>query len=434
MRTKLTFLLLSFVVSFQSLIAEEPQIWEFTHAFQSSLNNIYTCGTDTIFVVGDIGLIAQSPNKGKNWNIQRFTYNLYDVLNDIYFVSNETGFVVGENGVILKTTNRGNNWTNCVSGTTKDLKAISGTGINNIWAVGEKGIVLNSKDEGQTWDSVSLSAQLPDFADIGFKNGYGYIVGNKGSIFKTTNGGENWTQQTNIEGFTGGESFKHLSITENKAFVNAGYSQVIYVNSNDSWQKFVLPGYSDFSDFTTYSSFFLNDNQGYLAGIEFMIPTGSSYGYGDIKIFRTDNGGTNWTIASAGSNNPISPESIIGGFNALLAFTDINTGYLITESRIYRIPFVGDIDAGFYDNIENHYEDKTTILYQHENILKIKNLNKRIADIKLISMSGQIIYQQRNNYENNEITIDINNFNNGVYIIQMNFKDNSFNWIKWIKP
>lgn len=433
MRTKFLFLLLSFAVSFQSLTAEEPQTWEFTHAFQSSLNNIYTIGADTVFVVGDIGLIAQSPNKGKNWNIQRFTYNLYDVLNDIYFVSNETGFVVGENGVILKTTNGGYNWTNCISGTTKDLKSISGTRINNIWAVGEKGIVLNSKDEGQTWDSVSLSAQLPDFADIGFKNDCGYIVGNKGSIFKTTNSGNNWTQQTNIEGFTGGESFNHLSITDNKAYVNVEYSPVMYVNNNNSWQKFELPGYSDYSNFSTYISFFLNDNQGYLAGIEYMIPTGSSYGYGVTKIFRTDNGCVNWTIASAGSNNPINTESIIGGFNALLAFTDMNTGYLITESRIYRIPFVGDIDPGFYDNIENHYEDKTITLNQHENILSIKNLNKQITGIKLISLSGQIAYQQKKNYENKEITIDINNFNKGIYIIQVDFKDNSYKWIKWIK-
>ena len=94
MKTKFTVILLLFAGSFQYLNAEQLVFWEFVNSFRSSLNNVYTLGSDTIYVVGEIGLIAQSPDKGKNWNIQRFTYNQYDTLNDIYFISNETGFVV----------------------------------------------------------------------------------------------------------------------------------------------------------------------------------------------------------------------------------------------------------------------------------------------------------------------------------------------------
>jgi len=432
MKPKFKIMLLFVVGNFLHLNAEQPVLWEFAHSFRSSLKNVYVLGADTVYVVGELGLIAQSPDKGKNWNTQRFSYHLYDTLNDIYFVTSETGFVVGANGVILKTVNSGKTWINCNSGTTQDLKSIYGTGINNIWTVGNKGTVLKSNDGGQTWNPISITNKTPDFSDVGFKNEKGYIIGSLGSVFKTVNNGDYWSQQTNIEDYTGSERFKCLTVTESKAFMNSDYNATIHIFNNDLWQKIKLPKHDDYAYDELYSSCFLNDKQGYVAGILYMITTGSSYGCGYIYIYKTDNGGLNWSLSSSGSNNPVALDAIIGGFDAKMSFVNSDTGYLISDSRIYRIPFVGDIDAGFYDNINTTRAETKIILKQNENFLDIEYRNEHISTVKLISLSGQTIYQQKNNPNNKEIRIAINNFKKGIYIIEINLKDNNQMWIKWV--
>ncbi len=419
MKTKLFALATILILS----LSVKAQTWELVNSFSDYLTNVYTQGTDTVYIVGQNGFIGQSPNRGKNLNYQHVTTN---TLSDACFVSHNVGYIVGANGTILTTSDAGITWTITNSGTTQNLNSIAATGINNIWAVGDNGVVIKSIDAGQTWNTVSITTQTPNFSDVGFKNGKGYIVGNLGSIYQTLDNGNSWTQQTNIEGYTGQEQFASLSITENKAFILSANNLFVYQTNNNLWQKSSLPGYNINS-----SSQFLSDNQGVFAITYGVIFTGSSSDLWVVNVFKTDNGGSSWSSYSDGSNNPISTQWIIGSSNSKIAFVNTALGYLISGHLMYRIPFIGDINADFYAGISSQKQD-IVALKQYQNSLIVENVSKEISDVKIISTLGQILFQQNVN-NNNEITINTSNFNKGTYIFQVNLKDNTCYDIKWIK-
>jgi photosystem II stability/assembly factor-like uncharacterized protein len=421
MKTKLLIIVTIMLLACPVLL--KAQTWELVNSFSDYLTNVYTQGTDTVYIVGQNGFIGQSANRGKNWNYQHVTTN---ILSNVYFVSHNVGYVVGANGTILTTSNAGITWTTVTSNTTQNLNAVAATGINNIWAVGDNGIVIKSNDAGQTWNTVSITIQTPNFSDIGFKNGKGYIIGNLGSIYQTLDNGSSWTQQTNIEGYTGQEEFVCLSITENKVFIHSTNNPSIYKNNNNLWQKYNVPSYG-----IANSNDFLTDDQGFFTTTIMEIPTGSSPGYWVVDVFKTDNGGSNWSSYSDGSNNPISTQWIIGDTYSKIAFVNTSLGYLISGHYMYRIPFVGDINADFYAGITNQKQDIVG-LNQGQNSLMINYIPKEISNVKVISTLGQIIFQQNVNNKN-EVTVNTSDFINGTYIVQVNLKDYTQLSVKWIK-
>ena len=421
MKTKLFALVTILILSLS--VSVKAQTWELVNSFSDYLTNVYTQGTDTVYIVGQNGFIGQSPNRGKNLNYQHVTTN---TLNDICFVSHNLGYIVGANGTILTTSNAGTTWTTVTSGTTQNLNAIAATGINNIWAVGDNGIVIKSVDAGQTWNTVSITAQTPNFSDIGFKNGKGYIIGNLGSIYQTLDNGNSWTQQTNIEGYTGQENFASLSITDNKAFIHSTNNPSGYQYNNNIWQKYTVPG-----DGIASSSQFLSDSQGVFAVVRMDGFTGSSWGYWVVNVFKSDNGGYDWVSYSDGSNNPISTRWIIGGSNSKTAFVNIALGYLISGQYMYRIPYIGDINADFYAGISTQKQD-IACLKQNQNSLMINYNSKEISNVKIISTLGQVILQQNVNNKN-EILVNISDLKKGTYVVQINLNDNTWSNIKWIK-
>ena len=420
MKTKLFALATILILSLSVYI--KAQTWELVNSFSAYLTNVYTQGTDTVYIVGQNGLIGQSPNRGKNWNYQHVTTN---TLNDICFVSHNMGYVVGAKGTVLITSDAGITWTITNSGTIQELNAVTAIG-NNLWAVGDNGIVIKSVDAGQTWNTVSITAQTPNFSDIRFKNGKGYIIGNLGSIYQTLDNGNSWTQQTNIEGYAGQEQFASLSITENKAFILSANNLLVYQNTENLWKKYTTPS----SDINS-SCQFLTDNQGFFSSTILEIPTGPSYGYWVVDVFKTDNGGSSWSPYSDGSNNPISARWIIGGSNSKTAFVNIALGYLISGQYMYRIPYIGDINADFYAGISNQKQD-IAYLKQNQNSLMINCNSKEISYVKIISTLGQVIFQQNVNYKN-EIIVNISDLKKGTYVVQINLNDNTWSNIKWIK-
>lgn len=421
MKTKLIALVTILILSLSASV--NAQTWELVNSFPDYLTNVYLQGTDTVYIVGQNGFIGQSPNRGKNWIYQHVTTN---TLNDICFISHNLGYIVGANGTILITSDAGITWRNVSSGTIQNLNAIAATGINNIWAIGNNGIVIKSVDAGQTWNTVSITVQTPNFSDVGFKNGKGYIIGNLGSIYQTLDNGNSWIQQTNIEGYTGQENFVSLSITENKVFILSSNNSLIYQTNNSLWQKYTVSG----NDINS-SCQFLTNQQGVFATSKMAIFTGSSSGYCVVDVFKTDNGGSSWSSYSYGSNNPISTQLIIGGTNSKIAFVDISLGYLISGQYMYRIPYIGDVNADFYAGITNQKHD-IVALKQNQNSLIIDNVTKGIFDVKIITTLGQILFQQNVNI-NNEITVNTRSFKKGTYIVQVNLKDNTWYNIKWIK-
>jgi photosystem II stability/assembly factor-like uncharacterized protein len=180
---KIKFLLLT--VGLCSLFSMQAQEWGYVNTLTDEwLCKICTQGLDTVYIVGENGLIARSTDPGATWNKQYFVTGV--ALNDIIFIDHYTGFVVGEQSNILKTVDAGENWNVVLSGVTSSINAVAATGMNNIWAVGDNSLILHSVDGGETWEQENI---LPEnnrkLLDIKFEGNLGYFTGDYATVYKT---------------------------------------------------------------------------------------------------------------------------------------------------------------------------------------------------------------------------------------------------------
>ncbi len=157
------------------------------------LNRIFRFTDDTLWAVGEQGLVLNSTDKGDSWtekSIQTST-NLMAA----YFESGSRGWVVGDSGKIFYTSDGGSNWAIQTSGTTEILYKITFSAPGQGWIVGTTGKLLQTTDAGANWSSVS-SGTTNDLRDIVFVTPLkGWIVGGMGTVFYTTNGGANWSSK-----------------------------------------------------------------------------------------------------------------------------------------------------------------------------------------------------------------------------------------------
>ena len=147
MKTKL--IVIAAIIFMSLTVSVSAQSWEYVNTLQNEwLQKICTQGEDTVYIVGQNGLIAKSTDRALTWNKQYISSKV--TLNDIIFCSHTTGFAVGNGGTILKTTDAGANWIPVTSSTTNNINAIAASGLDNIWAVGDNNLILKSIDLGNT--------------------------------------------------------------------------------------------------------------------------------------------------------------------------------------------------------------------------------------------------------------------------------------------
>src|SRR5580704_18066522 len=92
------------------------------------------------------------------------------------------------------------------SNTVENLRGLSATSNNVVWASGTHGTYLRSTDGGKTWHAAQVpGAEAFDFRDVeAFNADRAYLLsagpGEQSRIYKTTDGGASWTLQfTNKE-------------------------------------------------------------------------------------------------------------------------------------------------------------------------------------------------------------------------------------------
>jgi photosystem II stability/assembly factor-like uncharacterized protein len=84
----------------------QAQMWGYTNKITGEwMRKVEVQGLDTVYIVGENGLIAKSIDQGETWNKQYYSTQV--ALNDIVFFDYYTGFIVGDRGTILKTTDAG---------------------------------------------------------------------------------------------------------------------------------------------------------------------------------------------------------------------------------------------------------------------------------------------------------------------------------------
>jgi len=245
-----------------SLFAVKAQEWGYDNAFQREvITNIWTQGLDTVFVVGENGLIAKSTDRGNTWSKQYYEYGgRYYTLTDIFFCDPQNGFVIGEGSLLLKTTDRGDTWEKKEFRTYSMLSTIAYTGLDIIWMV-IRGTVFHSTDYGETWNSaIDIDQDKYYFLSIAFKDDIGYIAGGSPAVlYKTEDKGQTWIKQLTDDRYSG-SNFHSLCLTDNKAYMCLGaYPNSLSLYQSDDyqhWDETPLGGISP------RGIFFLNDTVG----------------------------------------------------------------------------------------------------------------------------------------------------------------------------
>ena len=421
MKTKILISIIC-VCSFFKVQAQEE--WEWVCSLvDEQLSKVCTQGADTVYVVGENGLIAQSADKGLTWDKRYFSGK--ETLNDVIFCNHETGFIAGNNGTILRTQNAGSSWEQMTSGTTLNINAIAAFDLDNIWAIGGtwypstmkySSVIMYSTDMGETWITKPLLSDNLDLLDIRCKGNKGYITGQGGIVLKTENGGRTWEEQILTEYY----GIQSLSITENKVYA-LGDDKIIFTEDNDNWHVLFNTIYSD------KAAIYFQDNQkGFVASYDFFTCGDCRMGF---MINKTTNGGNTWKEVylrvfqenTTRSNLSFSPNNELG--------------YCVLGSYLVRTPYTGE----FYDcrnytgmNVVK-FENPVLILNQQGDDLQIISHLKEMDRVELFTLDGIRIMQKTGFEQTKTLNINISNLPKGVYLVNILFSDKTNYFSKWIK-
>lgn len=186
------------------------------------------------YILSVQGGVYYTTNGGENWSPLALTGTDYS---GMAFTNGTTGFITRTSGPILKTTNQGVNWTELSNNfTTQPLRRVQPLDANTVWTAGDAGKLNRTIDGGVTWESINTGMQLT----------------------------ANWFQFINSQ--TG---WVCDDITNFKRTTDGG----------NTWVNCPIVGTIDVTNFT-----FINAN------------TGWACCYQSNRIFKTTNGGTNWTM------------------------------------------------------------------------------------------------------------------------------------------
>ena len=318
----------------------------------NSFQSICFPNENTGYVCGNSKL-AKTTNGGLTWDTLSKGSPNPPLLKVVYFINAQTGFISGEGGDTLsgirKTTDGGLNWQN-IPGT--KFHSVSFANTSTGYAAGTDWAIYKTTNNGSNWFKINIYGGYSIHA---FDQDNAFCGSSIGIYYITTNGGYNWTNTySNIlaapiqdiyffndnTGLVCGSAsvLKSTNAGENWSIINTGfncwYSAMTFVNESTGFvcgtligqpntailYKTTNSGYNWYTQFINstgtnfYSVKFINANTGYLAGDE-------------NGIFKTTNGGTNWT-----NINNVHTSAF-----ASLFFLDENTGYACgTNSKILK--------------------------------------------------------------------------------------------------
>ena len=116
-------------------------------------------------------------------------------INAVTFSNSNTVVAVGDSGLILRSSNAGNSFTIVSSTTMKHLNDVFFLDANNGLAVGDGGTILKTINAGISWSAITSNTSN-DLMSIDIKNNIGLITGSNGTILKSVNNGAAWAALT----------------------------------------------------------------------------------------------------------------------------------------------------------------------------------------------------------------------------------------------
>jgi len=291
------------------------QWYQQTSGTTANLNAVQFIDINNGWAVGDSGIILHTTNGGQEWltQISGTSLSLFDVC----FIDSNNGWIVGGSEywmywqhVILKTTNGGETWVEQLFGEIYWLRGVSFININN-------GTVVGGKWNGNYYEGV---------------------------IFRTTNGGIDWIQQTNSSEFSLNDVF--MIDADNVVAVGGAVSEMYGIglflktsNGGSNWTCYTI------SEYVLTSISFIDNYIGYIVGHGYQGSkkndtevTKGNFPVSDplfLALIKTTDGGLNW-IAQ------FSPSPQLNS----VYFTDENNGTVVGFQTNFTVPIYRTTNGG----------------------------------------------------------------------------------------
>lgn len=174
------------------------------------LISVFFTSSDTGWVAGDEGYLAQTRDGGNSWT--KRVLNTAANINEIYFRNDEDGYLVAGRKM-FETSDGGLNWKETFianpaefSDGVPEFLSIRFNSRNQGFIVGSVldrdndeivigSLLMRTVDGGKTWNRVEVPTKVELFhLDFDGKS-HGWIVGDRGTILATTNNGNTWELQ-----------------------------------------------------------------------------------------------------------------------------------------------------------------------------------------------------------------------------------------------
>ncbi|MEM0542243.1 YCF48-related protein [Flavobacterium sp. j3] len=441
--------------------------WTEIPSINQKMNCIHFSDQNNGFTAGEDGFIYKTNDGGNTWTSASYVAgNGYSTYFGVYFLDNNTGFVCGERGRIAKTTNGGITWSE-YSPTYNDIKKIQFKSNNVAYSlIAINGNFLKTIDGGSSWQIVgSLNQFGNDFDFVNENIGYATTT-DHGRVYKTINGGLTWlATNNNIQVLNDGYNSKVYFYNENIGFAMGGFNSTRTsktINGGNTWQQIANHTFSQLNFLNPSIGFGLYGglNKTIDGGLTWTLKgTGISayhvfdentiYAVGNNTFKKTTDGGTTWqstNLTNSGNytfmkfyNNQIGymmrdDSTIFRTLNGgqtwfyLTNFFGINHFDLfdtnLSVSGNGGVIFKSSIPASL--DLENYTEGNNFIIYPNPaseiiNILFKENIE--VSSIYLYNFLGEKIYYLDKMENTNQISIDSNSFSNGVYFINVKFKN-----------
>lgn len=257
-----------------------------------SLSSISFLDDNKGVTVGKNGAIFTTANGGSTWTQQAGSLTNRNLIDVKYFAD---GIIItGEYGTIITKTESGD-WTSVITRTDSDIRAVTGSSLNNAAVCGGGGFIRNNKNGSSNFFNFEINPMLANLTDIFYyDNNNGFAVSSLNNVvIRTTNGGTSWdlpsgtsvTMNWSVKTPSGSGIGNNLCMhpkDRNSYFVVYGNKVYVSRDRGDSWSQIATIGIG-----SRAHSFYVSpvDTNVWLAAME----------NSPDAVVRTTNYGATWT-------------------------------------------------------------------------------------------------------------------------------------------
>jgi photosystem II stability/assembly factor-like uncharacterized protein len=298
----------------------------------------------------------------------------------IKFFDANNGFAFREHSSLLSTKDGGKTWASYYMG--DDMFSITFIDRQNAIACGEHGVIYRTRDAGVTWQYISPDGRIwfYDLYAVTFADdNNGIATGARGRILKTTDGGDTWIPYSP----TYVEVYGMTKMTDATSYAIAGNQIYKTTDAGSSWNPLALVGNDVFKQIH-----FFNKDTG--------VVTASNQG----RIYKTYNGGINWTIVPSslqGYESVAELQFLPNTTTGYLTFASYSSGSNImkttdageTWKELWKAQYQGEsFNHVFFTSEKNAFAARYKSLYHSTDSAKTWSLlwqQEAITDIKFVN-------------------------------------------------